>query len=221
MKLRQIAEPVEFDAFHWALHLRGTGRSAARGAVGLEPLAIRLPDGRAWTYRVVGGELVANAGVQADAGTVVVLDADAFSDFATEVVTVPGLAVMGRVSYDSGSYAAFDAWEPALRSLYHGRPVFDPASVDRAAAARTFRWGVDSTAEIGAQVQRFGFAVVRGVLARHRVAQLSAEIERIRGDARSDDGRSWWVTAPNGSDLVCQLHYTSLESDLIADLERD
>ena len=42
MKLRQIAEPVEFDAFHWALHLRGTGRSAARGAVGLEPLAIRL-----------------------------------------------------------------------------------------------------------------------------------------------------------------------------------
>src|SRR5262249_8282197 len=73
------------------------------------------PDG---TVEVVEGE--------DGADTVVELGLDAFAGLVSDLDTAPGLFYGGRATVPTGKALRFVRWEPGLRALYHGLPIFDP-----------------------------------------------------------------------------------------------
>ena len=65
-------------------------------------------------------------GVVDDAGLVVGIEAEAWQDYVHELRTRIGLLYSGAVDFLRGGYDDWDAWEPALRCLYSGTPIYDP-----------------------------------------------------------------------------------------------
>lgn len=187
----------------------------------LEPIALTIADGSAVTYRIIDDAVTFSMEVGTDATTVVEFDEPAFSAFVTEHLTAAGVHIQQMVRYRRGSFGDFDSWEPVLRLLYSGRPIYDPREFSALDPTIDFEWGVDSTDDIGAFLHRHGFAVVRRVFTTEEAMALDAELDRLAAIATPTDGDSWWVTDDDGVDHVCQLHYTSLSSALIAQLEDD
>jgi len=212
---------ADFVAVHREL-ATDADRCAAAGTAtaGLRPLAFRVGED-AVTF-LPGDPLRIVAGVDEAAGCVVTFtDAAAFSDFFHELRTVPGAQLSGTIRYERGGYGGFDEWEPALRALYQGRAVFDPAAVDRSRIDRTFTFGVDTVEEIGAFVAEFGFAVVRDVLSPDEVAAIDAAVSRLEHESTPDTPGTWWTTGPDGTARVCQIHYTTERAPEIAWIDAD
>lgn len=192
---------------------------AGSGTHGLGPIVLRVGD-EAVTVRP-GEEVDVRDGADSDAQVAVEFKSqEAFTDFHDEMRTAAGLHVTGGVRYLSGDFAGFDAWEPALRALYQGRPVFDPADIDRDDASRTFRWGEDEDA-LSAFLQRYGWAHVRGVFSASEIAEIDAEVRRIEEASRPDVPGSWWTHDADGQEQPCQLHFLGLASAVIAALDED
>jgi hypothetical protein len=218
--------PVDFDEFHRDLLpplLVEHGPLAAADIAGVPPLALRLPDGRAYSYEPVPGGVTVTAG-DADAATVAELDETAFSDFAHELRSCYGLLYANMVRFPRGDFGGFERWEPALRALYHGRPIYDD---DAAAAVREggpldhpFTLG-ESDDALSEFLHRTGFLHVRGVLGANEVDTLRSEVETLRVAATPDDRRSWWAKDESGEDVCCRLLYTSLASPQIGALADD
>ncbi len=217
-------EPIDFDTFH-TLDLptriaAGNGPLAAPDLAGVGPLAFRVPDGAAYTYVPVDGTVEIRPG-DADAKTVVAMPRATFSDFAHELHTCFGLLYADLLEIGRGDFAWFERWEPALRALYHGRPIIDPAvEVRRTDLDRSF--GLDDPdAELQSFLDEAGFLHVRGVFSAGEIAALDAEVERHRAEARPDDGRSWWATRADGTEVCCRLIYLGLRSPLVERLGDD
>jgi hypothetical protein len=151
-------EPVDFDRFHEEELPRriaaGHGRLAARDLRGAAPLAFRLAGGASWTY-VPGAETVDLVPGDAEAATVAELDAPAWSDYANELRTCFGLLYASQVSFPRGSFDDLARWEPAVRALFHGRPVYDadtaelPDSLGRSFALADDDWTSSSRRSSG------------------------------------------------------------------------
>lgn len=195
-------------------------RLAAAGARGLAPLTLRV-GGDACTLRLDGAEVTAAPGSDPEAGCVVTFrGADEVAWFVAELTSAPGAHVLGHVTYAVGGYPEFDQWEPALRALLHGRPVFDPAAVDRSRLHRDFT--VDSAdTDIGAHFAEFGFAVVRDVFTTAEVDALNAEIDALIASAEPGTPHTWWTRRSDGSDALCQYHYAGLASAVVGALDDD
>jgi ectoine hydroxylase-related dioxygenase (phytanoyl-CoA dioxygenase family) len=196
---------------------RGNGKLGAPAVEGLGALAFRLPDGRAWTYEARDGDLTIRPGADG-ARTTVNLSEDAWSDFVQEAHTTPGLLYAGLVKFEGAGYDALDRWEPALRALYCGRPIYDPSTVDGIDLSASFRLSDAGAAEY---LQRAGFVHLREVFTADEIAAVSDEVERLRAKAVSGDRRSWWARNAAGDEVLCRLLYTSLVSDPIAQFAVD
>lgn len=204
---------------------------AGRGTVGLGPITMRVGD-------EVVTVLPADPTIPNDAVTIIYGPSDdaqvvvefsspeAFSDFSHEMRTVAGLHVTGAVSHPVGGFAEFDAWEPALRALYHGRPVYDPAAIDLTDAERSFDWddvnnNLEVAGDLASFLRRYGWAHVRGVFSGAEIAELNAEVDRVEASATPDTPGSWWTHDANGDEQPCQLHYLGLASTVIGALDHD
>jgi hypothetical protein len=221
---------VDFDRFHCvdlpALAVSENGRLAAPYAADLAPLAFLLPDGRAYTYRAFGDTITIEPGA-AGAHTIAALSAVDWEAFAIERFTRYGLLYNGRVDFVAGDFADLCRWEPALRALYHGRPVFDPGAhplTDRSGApldlARSFGLD-DDPADAAHFIQTAGYLHVRAVFTPAEVATFDAEIERLAAAARPDDVHSWWTKTADGEPAVCQLKYGARDSRTVTALHDD
>src|SRR5262249_36382717 len=128
VQARPGARVIDFDRFHRETLADRVatpdGAAAARDVRDAGSLAFRLPDGRAWRLRPDGERLAVEPGAPAD--TLAVLDEAAWRDFVGEMATAAGLVYGGHVRFDAGAYADLERWEPALRTLVGGRPIFDP-----------------------------------------------------------------------------------------------
>jgi hypothetical protein len=151
---------------------------------------------------------------------VVELDAAAWSDFVQEAHTSFGLLYAGALRFERGDFAALDRWEPALRAVFHGRPLYDPAAMADVELARTFTLD-DDPADLGTFLRTTGFLHVRDVFTTAEIATVSDEVERLRRRATLDDRRSWWAKNEAGADVCCRLIYTSLESARLGRLAGD
>lgn len=192
---------------------------AGRGTRGLGPIVLRVGDDVVTVSP--GDEVAVRDGEDARAQVSVEFPSqEVFSDFHDEMRTAAGLHVTGGVRYLSGGFTDLDAWEPALRALYQGRPIFDPADIDRTEASRTFRWGEDDDA-LSSFLQRFGWAHVRGVFSADEIAEISAEVRRAEDASRPDIGGSWWTRDADGEEVPCQLHFLGLSSAVIGALDHD
>ena len=216
-------DPLDFDEFHRVtLPSRlaaGNGALAAPDLVGVEPIAFRLPDGRAYTYAAGAATVDVQPGDVA-AKTVVEMDEATWSDFVQELRTCFGLLYSGLASFPRGGFEALMRWEPALRSMFDGRPLYDPGAVADLDLEHSFSLA-DSDDDLEAFLDRAGFLHVRGVFDPDEIVQVRGEVERIGASASPDDGRSWWATRADGTEVCCRLTYTTLASAHIAALVDD
>jgi hypothetical protein len=210
--------PIDFDEFHRvALPARiatGNGRLAAKDLVGVPPLAVQVPDGSAYTYRPGPATVDVTPGVSDDAGVVVEFSTATWSDYANELRTCFGLLYADLVRFTRGGFDDLARWEPALCALFHGRPIYDPATVD-VPDDLTQSFAIDEPGwpEFFAHA---GFVHLRAVFEAAEVDDLAAEVERLVAAARPGDGRSWWATRADGTEVCCRVTYTTLTSERIA-----
>ena len=217
-------DTIDFDEFH-LIDLpkrieQGSGALAAADLAGVGTLGFRMPDGAAFTY-VPSPDTVEIWSGDAAADTLVHVSREDFSDYANELRTCFGLLYAGRVEVPRGDFGWFERWEPALRALYHERPIVDPPTmgVDDD-LDRSFTLDDDDD-DLRAFLEEKGFLRVRGVLSSDEIAALDVEVERARGAARPDDGTSWWATHADGHDVCCRVIYLGRQSALVARLGDD
>lgn len=212
---------VDFDEFHRRVLperiASGHGALAADDLVGAPVLAFRVGPA-AYTYVPVPGSVEVRAG-EGGADVVVELAPVAFSDYAHELRSCFGLVYAGDARVARGTHDDWFRWEPAIRALYHGRPLYDPTWADDLDLHRSFTLA-DADAEIAAFLATAGFAHVRAVFGADEIAALVREVDRLTALAVPDDGRSWWTTV-GGADRCCRLIYANERSPEIAAIADD
>jgi hypothetical protein len=170
------------------------GRAATR--LGLAPLTLDVGDD-ALTFVPEGDRLVVKR-ERLDA-LVVTLDDAAFSDLMQDVASTFGAQMMGRAKVEEGGLDAFLEWEPVLRCLLDGRPVYEPGTIafrDRDGAPldlhRSFTLDDDGR-EIGHFLAEAGYLHLDGVFTEEEMAAVSVELDDAIANAERDDGASWWA----------------------------
>ena len=135
---------------------------------------------------------------------VVALDREAFSDLVQDVASTFALQMTGRADIRRGSVDSFVAWEPVLRLLLDGRPVYEPGAItfrDREGSEldllRSFT-PQDTPEEMGHFLGETGFLHVEGLFTEAEMAGVSAELDAAIASAARDDGASWWARTDSG-----------------------
>ena len=204
-------DPESFFEGEWRDAVARNGRRAATDAarLALGPLAIQV-DGDVWTIEPRGKTIDVVPG-HVKTETSITLDRAAFADLFCERRSALGLVIGARVTGDSASYEAFCAWDPVLRSLLDGRPVYQPGAVtlrssdgSPLALDRRFRLG-EQTAEAAHFLAETGFLLLQGVYAEAEMDEVDADLARAVGAARVEDGSSWWATTRTGERYPCRI----------------
>jgi hypothetical protein len=203
---------LDFVAYHRdelpGLLAAGRGELAGRALGSLGSLAFRIADA-AFTYAPAGASVALVEG-DADAETVVTLDAADWEGLAHDYESAPGLLYSGRVRCTRGDALQLVLWEPALRALYQGRPVYDPNETlydrrgDELDTAHVFR-ACDDAADMAHFLKTTGYLVVRRVFDRAEVAGFLKAADELRAEARPGDGASWWAKRADGTEVLCRV----------------
>jgi len=209
---------LDFDDYHDnelpRLLASGRAQLAAREVQRRGSLALRLEGGSAFTYRP-GGAGVEIVRGDDGAETVVALDRDSWEGLVRDVETIPGLLYTGRAHRVRGDLMRFVGWEPALRALYQGIPVFDPAvpvldedgiPVD---AGRTFHLD-DDPREMTKFLWAAGYVVVKNVFSPSEVDAFLEEIGEVARRAVEGDGKSWWGRNSKGELLLSRVTHAGI-----------
>jgi len=203
---------IDFDAFHRGeLPRRAAAANArvARSAAALGSLGLRTSRG-AYTYAFRDGALAIESG-DATAATLIELDAEDWQGLVHDYEAAAGLLYASRVRCLRGDAMKFVLWEPALRSLYTGREIYDASSLDLRDArggpldvARVFRSG-DDAEEMSHFLRTAGFLLVRSVFAQSECEAFLAEARELAGEARPGDKLSWWSKDTAGREALCRV----------------
>jgi len=209
--------PIDFHDFHQrelpAALIAGRGSLAAVGARRLGPLAIRVRDrGDAYTYSCTpsGDEIRISKG-DADADTVIEVEQKLWEGLVHDIESAPSLIYGGKARSLRGDPMEFVLWEPALRAMYTGRPIYDPAAPLPAGLdgkpldpQQSFTLD-DDDAQIAHYLKQLGYVLIRGVFTRDEVAAMKADSDALRGAARPDDQQSWWGKRKGGDPILVRV----------------
>src|SRR5687767_3837323 len=190
-------DTIDFDEFHLVeLPKRieaGNGALAAPDLAGVGTIGFRTPDGAAFSY-VPSPDTVEIWSGDTAADTVIEMSPASFSDFVNELRTCFGLLYAQQLEVLRGDFGWLERWEPALRALYSGRPIVDPAAMGFGDdLSRSFTLD-DDDAAMREFLESHGYLHLRGVFAPEEIDGLSADVETAKAKARPDDGASWWAT---------------------------
>lgn len=189
----------------------GNAALAARSVARLGRLALRLTDGAAYTYGPSAGAGVAVVAGDEHADHVFELDHETWVGLAHDYESAPGILYAARARCLRGRGIALVEWEPALRALYHGRPIYDPERVcleDRHGAPLDVEqvFSLDADPEEMAHFLRTaGYLFVREVFSPEETAGFLEEAEQLRGEARKGDKLSWWGRNAAGEEVLCRV----------------
>ena len=155
------------------------------------------------------------------------LDAAAFSDLVQDLRSTMGLSLGNDVEMQRGATDDFVEWEPVLRAMIDGRPVYEPGSVEFRAADgtpldldRRFT-PEDDDAEIANFLSQAGFLRLGNWFTREEMAEVSADIDRALPGYAPDDGRSWWASTASGARRAVRLQFFHEHSDRVRGLLGD
>jgi ectoine hydroxylase-related dioxygenase (phytanoyl-CoA dioxygenase family) len=226
-----VFAPLDFGAFHREELPRrlaaGHGAIAAQDElVALGGIAFRIPSGEAFTYQPRAGGIDVVAG-DAGAETVIELAPDLWSELAHDLESAPGLLYAGRVRCAKGDAMRFVRWEPALRAIYHGRPIFSPARADLRDRrgvpldpGRGFALG-DDRAEMAHFLRTAGYLLAKGVFSPGETRHLEDRARVHESHARKGDKRSWWGKDADGEEVLCRVTHCEQIDDELRALARD
>lgn len=210
------ADAASFHRFH-AVDLpqriaAGNGALAFADVERLGSVGLRTPAG-SYTYRPDRGSVAILDG-EDDADTVVDMDLDSWLGLVSDLDTAPGLLYGGRVEISSGKPLRFVRWEPGLRALFHGVPVFDPATADlrdRSGApldpTRSFTLEEIDTdiTEARHQFSTAGFLWVRSVFDPSEIGEMLSDADVLEAEARPEDAASWWGRNAAGDEVLTRV----------------
>ena len=208
-------ESLSFDDFHKSVLPRQLAQRDDRlpsdYARTLRPLGIRIREtGESITYACDGQTLGASAGDER-ATTLVELAHESWEQIVHDLESAPGLIYGQRVKCLRGDLMQLVQWEPALRWLFGGRPVYDADKIDLRDAsgaaldpARSFTLD-DDPDEMARFLREVGYIWLRNVLSSDEVSELRAEAELLRADAREGDQESWWGRKADGTSVLCRV----------------
>ncbi len=210
-----MADRSEFQRFHREVLPQLIERHGALALVdvqGVGPLGMRTPSG-AFTY-VPGPQMIEIVEGDVDARTVVSMDDDAFSGLVADLETTPGLLYSGRVEVVRGNPMRFVRWEPALRAIFQGRPIYDPANLvlqDRSGAPldpeRSFT--LEDLDKYHEDVRHFfetvGYLHLREVFSADEVTEFLGEADLLQDQATPGDQESWWGKTNDGVSVLTRV----------------
>jgi ectoine hydroxylase-related dioxygenase (phytanoyl-CoA dioxygenase family) len=200
----------------------GNGAAAARDDLArIGALAFRLPSGDAYTYLPVAGGVEVVAG-DTPAKTVIEISREHWEGVVHELESAPGLLYAGKVKCLRGNAMRFVRWEPGLRAMFQGRPIFEPANVDLRDrqgrpldATRGFDLGSDD-GEMAHFLRTAGFLLVKEVFSADEVAALRSGADEARALAVEGDKKSWWGKNAAGETVLCRVTHAARVAHLRA-----
>jgi hypothetical protein len=223
----------EFETFHRVELPSLVSRNGALVVDDLRcvpPLAFRVDDGTTFTWRAEDQSDRPVRVVSGDDGaaTLVELSAATFSEFVDELLTASGAVRTGRARVTRGDLAGWQRWEPAIRSLCSGRPIYDErvweTLVDRDGAPLDLHraFSVDDERE---EMRHFlataGYVHIRAVFGEDEIARWAAEVEHVRSLTMPGDPYSWWSVNAAGEEVVTRINYLGRHSRVIDELCSD
>jgi hypothetical protein len=153
---------------------------------------------------------------------VVRLSRQAWDDMVGQLRTIFNLLLSDDLVFERGAFEQLADWDPILRYLHAGIPPYDPARTNLQGRDPSAAFPLDaSDADLAAQLQTMGYLHVRAVFGADEMQAANREIDRLAAEARPGDDRSWWVTAEDGTNVLCRLVYATLRSPVLAALEND
>jgi Phytanoyl-CoA dioxygenase (PhyH) len=207
--------PIDFRDFHRNELPRrlaaGHGALAAEDDLAaLGGLAFRIPTGEAFTYQPRPGGVDVVPG-DAAAHTVIEIEPERWSELVHDLESAPGLLYAARVRCASGDAMRFVRWEPALRAMYHGRPIFKPECAElrdargrRLDVNRSFSLA-DDRAEMAHFLRTAGYLLAKEVFTPDETRRLKDRARDHESRARRGDKRSWWGRNAEGDEVLCRV----------------
>ncbi len=220
----------DFAAFHAETLpdlVRRNGSLVAEYVHDLPPIAFTTADGSAWCWSSDRNGVMATSG-RSGAETIIELSADTFSDHLNQLISAVGAVQTRRAHVRQGSLASWREWEPAIRSLIDGRPIYGPgiraSLLDRDGNPlpldRSF--SVDEPAtDMAHYLRTMGYLHIKSVFAPEEISTLHAEVARSMELSVPGDPRSWWSMNSKGEELVTRINHCERFSPAIGDLAHD
>ncbi|MBW2316793.1 MAG: hypothetical protein JRH10_21740, partial [Deltaproteobacteria bacterium] len=188
----------------------GNGALAREEAKRLGSLAFRLTDGAAYTY-AAGSDGIEIVPGDETARHVFELSRESWQAIVHELEAAPGLLYAGKVKCLRGKAIRLVNWEPGLRAIYNGRPIFDPADfeltdrngdpLDPATALTLDGDRKDMAHFLGSA----GYLVVKNVFDSREVASFQEAAAELRRAAVPGDHKSWWGKNADGEETLCRV----------------
>ncbi|MCP4006259.1 MAG: phytanoyl-CoA dioxygenase family protein [bacterium] len=205
---------LDFDEYHQVelprLLAEGNGALAFAEVKRRGSLAFRIAGGSAYTYTTGSNGIDILPGDET-ARTVLELSHEAWQEIVHEIQTAPGLLYRGEINCLRGKAIRLVVWEPALRAIYNGRPIFNPEEfelTDRHGApldpATAFTLDDDRT-DMTHFLRNAGYLVVKRVFSAQEVSLFQEQAEELRRTAVQGDRKSWWGKNAAGDSVLCRV----------------
>lgn len=209
---------LDFHHFHLltlpALLADGHGQLAAVAARELAPLCFRLSGtDNAYTYQPGPETINIVAGTEAD--TVIDIDQQSWQGLVYDLESAPGLLYSGKLGHGEGDAMLFVLWEPALRAMFHGRPLYDVnarLSDERGnelSPAQSFNL-TDSAQAMREFLAAAGYLLLKNVFSPAEILQYRAAAEQLKQQAVEGDKLSWWGKDADGKSVLCRVIHGSV-----------
>lgn len=220
---------LDFNEYHQVelpdLLARGNGALAFEEVKRLGSLGLRVPGSGAYTY-TTGPHGVDIIPGDATARTVLELSRECWQEIVHEIQTAPGLLYRGEVTCSRGKALRLVTWEPALRAIYNGRPIFDPNAFeltdrhgDPLDPATAFALD-DDPADMAHFLRSAGYLVVKRVFSPTEVSAFREAADALHQTAIEGDRKSWWGKNADGEAVLCRVT-NAARADAFSDLYRE
>jgi ectoine hydroxylase-related dioxygenase (phytanoyl-CoA dioxygenase family) len=164
---------------------------------------------RSFTYLLEAGDFRIEDGL-ARADLTVTLSARDWRGLVADVETVAGVLYGNRLLAHSGELMQFVRWEPVLRALYTGRPLYRPGTFRL--ADRQGR-DLDPLTAFGASddpdamrefLDAAGYLLVQAVFDGDTVSDFRRAARDLAAQASEGDQQSWWGKTAAGEAVLCR-----------------
>ena len=164
---------------------------------------------RSFTYAIDSDGLRLLPGTDTAAFTVEMCESD-WQGMVADLESVPGILYGGRLLGHQGDLMQFMRWDPLLRALYTGRPLFDERRfnlTDKRGSplnpASCFSADSDPAA-MREFLDAAGYLLVGNVFEEDEIETFRAAALDLAGSARADDQQSWWGKSRSGEAVLCR-----------------
>ncbi len=186
------------------------GRGELLSQLRLPSLGIAIAgEGESFSYRLEEGAIKIDSGTDQTELCVELSLAD-WRGLVADLESVPGILYGGRLLSHRGNLMKFMSWEPALRALYTGLPIYDPASFKLANTAgkvldpATSFSGDSEPNEMREFLDAAGYLLIKNVFSQTEVEDFRAAALELAAAASEGDQQSWWGRNADGSSVLCR-----------------